>query len=146
MGLAEGGIPRAEGCSDTPIPGEPVLPQNCCEPVLEGRGSPASVYQDVSEEEECIVTLWASKGQEPVRRSVGPRESGTPPTLLMGFLGGPGGKEHPPANAGGLKDTVLLPGSGGSPGGGHGSPLQYSCLENQSHGQRSLAGYSPWRH
>ena len=93
MGLAEGGIPRAKGCSDTPIPGEPVLPQNCCEPVLEGRGSPASVYQDVSEEEECIVTLWASKGQEPVRRSVGPRESGTPPTLLMGFLGGPGGKE-----------------------------------------------------
>ena len=26
---------------------------------------------------------------------------------------------------------------------GHGNPLQYSCLEN-SHGQRSLAGYSPW--
>ena len=30
-----------------------------------------------------------------------------------------------------------------SPGGGHGNPLQYSCLENP-HGQRSLAGYSPW--
>ena len=29
--------------------------------------------------------------------------------------------------------------------GGHGNPLQYSCLENP-HGQRSLAGYSPWRH
>jgi len=28
-------------------------------------------------------------------------------------------------------------------GGGHGSPLQYSCLEN-SHGQRSLVGYNPW--
>ena len=27
-----------------------------------------------------------------------------------------------------------------SPGGGHGNPLQYSCLENP-HGQRSLAGY-----
>ena len=26
---------------------------------------------------------------------------------------------------------------------GHGNALQYSCLEN-SHGQRSLAGYSPW--
>ena len=26
---------------------------------------------------------------------------------------------------------------------GHGNPLQYSCLENP-HGQRSLAGYSPW--
>ena len=32
-----------------------------------------------------------------------------------------------------------------SPGRGHGSPLQYSYLENP-HGQRSLAGYSPWGH
>ena len=30
-------------------------------------------------------------------------------------------------------------------GGGNGNPLQYSCLE-KSHGQRSLAGYSPWGH
>ena len=30
-------------------------------------------------------------------------------------------------------------------GGGHGNPLQYSCLENP-HGERSLAGYSPWGH
>ena len=35
------------------------------------------------------------------------------------------------------------PGLGRSPGGGHGDPLQYSCLENP-HRQRSLAGYSPW--
>ena len=34
---------------------------------------------------------------------------------------------------------------GRSPGGGHGNPLQYSGLENP-HGQRSLAGYSPWGH
>ena len=32
-----------------------------------------------------------------------------------------------------------------SPGGRHGNPLQDSCLENP-HGQRSLAGYSPWDH
>ena len=31
------------------------------------------------------------------------------------------------------------------PAGGHGNPLQYFSLEN-SHGQRSLAGYSPWGH
>ena len=37
----------------------------------------------------------------------------------------------------------LIPGSGRPPGGGHGNPLQYSCLENP-HGQRSLAGYSLW--
>ena len=32
-----------------------------------------------------------------------------------------------------------------SPGGGHGNPLLYSCLENP-HGQRSLVGCSPWGH
>ena len=37
----------------------------------------------------------------------------------------------------------LIPGLGRSPGGGHGNPLQNSCLENP-HGQRSLAGYIPW--
>ena len=41
-------------------------------------------------------------------------------------------------------DPGSVPGSGRYPGGGkHGNPLQYSCLEN-SHRQRSLAGYSPW--
>ena len=35
-----------------------------------------------------------------------------------------------------------IPGLGRSPRGGHGKPLQFSCLENP-HGQRSLAGYSP---
>ena len=40
-------------------------------------------------------------------------------------------------------DLGLIPGLGRSPGGGHVNPLQYSCLENP-HGQRSLAGYSPW--
>ena len=40
-------------------------------------------------------------------------------------------------------DLGSIPGLGRSPGGGHGNPLQYSCLENP-HGQRSLAGCSPW--
>ena len=50
-----------------------------------------------------------------------------------------------PANAGDMRDAGLTPGLGRSPGGGNGNPLQYSCLENP-HGQRSLAGYSPWCH
>ena len=53
--------------------------------------------------------------------------------------------KNPPANAGASEDTGSILGSGGSPGGGHGSPLQYSCLENPR-GQRSLAGYSSWGH
>ena len=35
-----------------------------------------------------------------------------------------------PANAGIVRDMVSIPGSGRSPGGGHGNPLQYSSLEN----------------
>ena len=35
-----------------------------------------------------------------------------------------------PANAGDIREMGLIPGSGRSPGGGHGNPLQYSFLEN----------------
>ena len=35
-----------------------------------------------------------------------------------------------PANAGDIRDAGLIPGMGRSLGGGHGNPLQYSCLEN----------------
>ena len=38
----------------------------------------------------------------------------------------------------------MIPGSGKSPGGGHGNPLQGNILlPGESQGQRSLAGYSP---
>ena len=45
-----------------------------------------------------------------------------------------------PANVGGMG---LIPGLGRCPGGASGNPFQYSCLGN-SHGRRSLVGYSPW--
>ena len=38
--------------------------------------------------------------------------------------------KNPPANAGDRRDSGLIPGLGRSLGGGHGDPLQYSCLEN----------------
>ena len=46
--------------------------------------------------------------------------------------GFPGGSvvKNLPANAGDAGDMGLIPGSGRSPGGGHGNPGQYSCLEN----------------
>ena len=40
------------------------------------------------------------------------------------------GVNNQPVNAGDLRDSASIPGSGRSPGGGHGNPLQYSCLEN----------------
>ena len=56
----------------------------------------------------------------------------------------PGGSvvKKPPAKAGDAGDVCLIPGSGRSPGGGYGNPLQYSCWK-KSQGQGSLAGYSP---
>ena len=39
-------------------------------------------------------------------------------------------EEDTPTNAGDERDVGSIPGSGRSPGGGHGNPLQYSCPEN----------------
>ena len=74
--------------------------------------------------------------------------------------------KNPYASAGNTGNASSIPGSGRSPGKGHGNPLQCSCLEypmargawrGTAHGgpeepgglqymggQRSLAGYSPW--
>ena len=46
-----------------------------------------------------------------------------------------------PANAGDKKDAGSILGSRRSPGGGNGNPLQY--VPRESHGQKSLVGYSP---
>ena len=46
--------------------------------------------------------------------------------------------KNPPMNAGDIRDMGSTPGSGRSPGGGRGNPLQYSCLEN-------LMGRGTWR-
>ena len=48
--------------------------------------------------------------------------------------------KNPPANAGdvgGVRDVSVIPGSGRSPGGGNGNPLQHSCL---------VANYSQGKH
>ena len=37
--------------------------------------------------------------------------------------------KNQPANAEDMRDKGSIPGLGRSPGGGHGNPLQYSCLE-----------------
>ena len=38
--------------------------------------------------------------------------------------------KNPPANGGDIRDMGSIPGFARSPGGGHGNPLHYSCLEN----------------
>ena len=49
--------------------------------------------------------------------------------VIRGFPGRASGKE-PPANEGDIRDAGLIPEWERSPGGGHGNPLQCSCLEN----------------
>ena len=75
------------------------------------------------------------------------REKIHAPSIWQG-LGSPWASQVPlvvknlPASAGDLRDMGSILRLRGSLGGGHGNPLQYSCLENP-HGQRSLASYSP---
>ena len=47
----------------------------------------------------------------------------------------PGGAvlKNPPANAGDVRDTGSIPGSGRFPGGGHDRPLHCSCREDPMH-------------
>ena len=81
--------------------------------------------------------------QETPVRFLGQKDSpgkriGYPTAVFLGFPGGSDSKE----SACNVGDLGSIPGLGRSPGGGHGNPLQYSCLENP-HGQKSLAGYCP---
>ena len=53
-------------------------------------------------------------------------------TRIYTYTGFPGGTvvKNMPANAGDTRDMGSMPGSERSPGGGTGTPLQYSCLGN----------------
>ena len=58
----------------------------------------------------------------------------------FGFPGGASGKESA-SSAGDTRDMGSIPGSGRSPGGGIPTPVFFP---GDTHGQRSLVGYSPW--
>ena len=65
----------------------------------------------------CIAGLYHIQGRGKIL---------TPVEVQRGFPGGSDSKES--AHSAG--DMGLIPGSGRSPGGGNGNPLQYSCLGN----------------
>ena len=74
-------------------------------------------------------------------RKISWRRDRIPTPVFMSFSGGSDSQE-PTCNAG---DLGSIPGLERFPVGGHGNPLQYSCLENP-HRQRILAGYRLWGH
>ena len=57
------------------------------------------------------------------------KEGAAPNSDTHCAVAGTSGKA-PPANAGDIRHVGSIPGLGRSPGGGHGNPLQYSCLKN----------------
>ena len=61
--------------------------------------------------------------------------------IAGGFPGGSEGKE----SAYSAGDLCSIPGLGRFPGGRHGYPTPV-FLSAETHGQRSLVGYSPWSH
>ena len=85
-----------------------------------------TIYSGVSRPRVCCIEWSKSEREKQISYS---------------FPGGSDGKESV-FNAGALGS---IPGLGRFPGGGHGIPLQYTCLENP-HGQRGLVSYSPWGH
>ena len=78
--------------------------------------------------------VWFLGQEDPWRRGK------IPTPAFLGFPGGGSDGKESACNGG---DLGSISGLGSSLGGGHGNPLQYSCLENP-HGQKSLVGCSPW--
>ena len=70
-----------------------------------------------------LATPWTAAYQAPPSMGFSRQEygSGSPVPLVV---------KNPTANAGDTRDLGLIPGWRRSPGGGHGNPLQDSCLEN----------------
>jgi len=79
---------------------------------------------------------WTAAYQAPLSMGFSRQEywSGVPlPSYIYIFSWGfPGGSvvKNPSVSAGAAEETGLIPGSGRSPGGGNGNPLQYSYLKN----------------
>ena len=94
----------------------------------------------------------SSAGKESICNSGDPGSipgSGSSPGEGIGYslqysLTSPGGSDGK-ESACSAGDLGSISGLGRSPGGSRGNPRQHSCLEN-THGQSSLVGYSPWGH
>ena len=96
------------------------------QPASDGEGrAPSRVKHNTVKEPISVLPVMACVGGSNQRSLHG---GGGIKGLICHIPGGSSGKE-PACNAGDVRDTCLIPGLGRSPGGGHGDPLQYSCLE-----------------
>ena len=107
---------------------------------------PSSNHVDTSTPVQRLSAQNPKQGRQPVgnRESMGPSQ--TLSALVQGWSNGRticpdlnrwlSGKESPAM----IEDMASIPGSGRSPGGENGNPLQFSCLENPM----DRGAYSPW--
>ena len=80
-------------------------------------------------------TNYPNSQQSPQEKSFGPKLGRESLCLFQRYIRNRPSQlvlvvKNPPPNAGNLRDAGSIPGSGRSPGGGHGNTLQYSCLKN----------------
>ena len=83
----------------------------------EGKGYPLQ-YSDL---ENSTDSPWSGKDSDMTEQLALTCVKGSQVALVV---------KNPPANAGDIRDMGPIPGLGRSSAGGHGNPLQYSCLEN----------------
>ena len=93
----------------------------------------ASVHTEGEDTEKTPHRWWIETCKNPDSVSLHRRQEAIF-ELLGGILGNGASQvalvvKNPPASAGDVRDAGSIPGSGRSPGGGHGNPLQYSSLE-----------------
>ena len=73
--------------------------------------------------------------RQALKENTNPLRSSFSQSIMSAYYGARASKvalviKNPAANAGNIRNVGSVPGLGRSPGGGHGNPLQYSCLEN----------------
>ena len=122
-----------------------------CAPCIGSESLNCWTTREVSDPELSIFSLCTSSSEGPQCAGpwIGSQDQGRPSCLTTRFVSPPSPTlsqvphfcygssflalvrvKTPPANVGDRRDTDLIPGLGRSHGGGHGNPLQYSCLES----------------
>ena len=110
-----------------------------------------SLFRTIQKQrEKFLFTAWQGKAGAWLLRYVGKWGDILSRTLILSSTMKPKKKKSPgdsdsKESACIAEDLGCIPGLGRSPGGGHGNPLHYSCLENFQ-GQKGLVGDSPWGH
>ena len=112
---------------DLPDPG--IEPGPLVSPAVAGRFFTTAATREAPRAARVILEAQESSVPPQPHPSRGPRHCEGGPALSKGFPGVAEAKS-PPANVGDTRDARSIPGSGRCPGRGHGSPLQYSCLES----------------